>query len=72
MAHVKAIFVILCITVGLIAIVELRIVNNRNFYHWRKAVVQEQQLKQSLYQHQIRLESLITSSEIAKQLKQSQ
>jgi len=64
MTHFRIIFVVLALTGLLIITIGLRSRNSKNFYHFRKAVVEQSRLKQSLYQHQIQLEVLTTSASV--------
>jgi hypothetical protein len=68
MIHFRIIFIILILTFFLIFTVQIRAVNNYNFYQLRTALVENAKLKQGLYHKRIKLENLTSTSSVSAQM----
>jgi hypothetical protein len=68
MIHFRIIFIILILTFFLIFTVQIRAVNNYNFYQLRTALIENAKLKQGLYHKRIKLENLTSTSSVSAQM----
>jgi len=64
----RFLLIVFYVTVVLVYTAYLRSEKNRLFYNIRKEIVQQDQIKQKLWQKQVRLESLLSPSRLSKGL----
>lgn len=62
MSHFRIIFIVTALITMTILTIQIRVINDHNFYKLRSSMVEQARIKQSLYQKIIKLENLTNSS----------
>lgn len=60
MSHVRMVYVVISLTVFLLITIYLRSSNTALFYQWRKERVEQDRLKQQLWEQQVLLDSIVS------------